>query len=551
MLFNLLFVKFCNMKEFVQENKYLIIIWILCILGLLLFCGHYSGILIDFGREVYYPQRILEGKVLYKDLFNIYGPLAYQINAIFYKIFGTKLSTLYGAGVVCSLLTVSGIFLVARKFLSDFLSFAISLFTISIAVTTTSIFNIHFPYSWAVLYGLAAFLYSLFFLVEFIDEKNPQKLCISSFLAGVCITCKYDFVLYGLIILFFIIKEKNIKALLSFILVPIISYGILFIQGLKISELTNFFSTVKIMAKSKTLTYFYQNSGIYFHPKAVLTDFVLFLKFVIPFSAILGGAFLFEKKKALAVILSIFGWCAFLWFFTGNYKIAFGFLPLLLFIFALCSYKKFDLKLCVLVLSALAAGAKVFWILLLQSYGNYYIAIILIAFFALLFKYLPQKLEKTCGIYIFVAALFIFMCNFFALKTVQNKISTAKGTIYTQQVYSESTNKLLEYLGNTKGNVVIFPEGMTVNFLSGTKSDDYYNSLLPLYIETFTEKNIIEHYRTNPPEYIIFNNLNMKDYYFTYICEDYALDFCGFVKENYNLDKVIDSGFRYIIFKHK
>ena len=157
------------------------------------------------------------------------------------------------------------------------------------------------------------------------------------------------------------------------------------------------------MAKSKTLTYFYQNSGIYFHPKALMTDFVLFLKFVIPFSAILGGAFLFEKKKALAVILSIFGWCAFLWFFTGNYKIAFGFLPLLLFIFALCSYKKFDLKLCVLVLSALAAGAKVFWILLLQSYGNYYIAIILIAFFALLFKYLPKKLEKTCGIYIFVA----------------------------------------------------------------------------------------------------------------------------------------------------
>ena len=43
----------------------------------------------------------------------------------------------------------------------------------------------------------------------------------------------------------------------------------------------------------------------------------------------------------------------------------------------------------------------------------------------------------------------------------------------------------------------------------------------------------------------------MKDYYFNYICTDYALDFCGFVKENYTPEKIIDTGFRYIIFKHK
>ena len=92
---------------------------------------------------------------------------------------------------------------------------------------------------------------------------------------------------------------------------------------------------------------------------------------------------------------------------------------------------------------------------------------------------------------------------------------------------------------------------MSVNFLSNTISDDYYNSLLPLYVETFTEEKIINHYRENLPEYVIFNNLNMKDYYFKYICEDYALDFCRFVKDNYEMDKIIDNGFRYVIFKRK
>ena len=539
------------MKGIIKDNKYLIFLWLFCILGLLFFCGHYQGILIDFGREVYYPQRILQGKILYKDLFNIYGPLAYQINAVLYKFFGAKLSTLYGAGVLCSLLTVSGIFFIAKKFLSEFLSFGIGLFSLAVGVTTSVIFNFHFPYSWAVLYGLVAFLFSLYFLLNFCDDKNSTNLCISSFLAGICITCKYDFILYGIIVLFLIIKEKNFKALLSFLSVPFISFGILFIQGLRFSDLANFLIVIKAMAKSKTLTYFYQNSGIYFHPKALVTDFLLFLKFVIPFSAILAGVSLFNRNKIGSISLQIFGWVTFLWFFTEKYQIAFGFLPLVLLIFALFSFKKFDFKLFILVLSALAAGAKVFWVLILQSYGNYYVPIILIAFLALLFTYLPKRLEKVVAIYVIIAGLFIFISNFSTLSLPQYKITTERGTIYTQKYIADSTNQLINFLKNQNGNAVIFPEGMSVNFLSNTISDDYYNSLLPLYVETFTEEKIINHYRENLPEYVIFNNLNMKDYYFKYICEDYALDFCRFVKDNYEMDKIIDNGFRYVIFKRK
>ena len=88
------------MREILKENKYLIALCALCIAGLALFLGHYSEFLIDVGREIYYPERILQGDILYKDLFDIYGPLAYQFNAILYKLFGAKLSTLYGAGVV-------------------------------------------------------------------------------------------------------------------------------------------------------------------------------------------------------------------------------------------------------------------------------------------------------------------------------------------------------------------------------------------------------------------------------------------------------------------
>lgn len=553
-----LFVKFCNMKNFFIENKFLVLLWGITILGLLGFVGHYSGILIDFGREVYYPQEILNGKILYKDLFNIYGPLAYQFNAVLYKIFGIKLSTLYGAGIFTSLLTVSGIYLIAQKFLSKFLSFAIGFFTIAIGVTATSIFNFHFPYSWAVMYGLTAFLYSLYFLLKYWDEKNTKNLYLSSFLAGIAITCKYDFLLYALIVFAISAKEKNWKAIVSFFIAPILSFGALFIQGLKIDSLVNSLLTTSLMAKSKTLIYFYQNSGIYFNPKAIFTDFILFLKTAIPFGAILSGIYLFNKKKYVAIFLSVIGWILFLLLFS--IKFAFGFLPILLMLLFITelikskSENKYDIKTIILALSAIAVCAKVFWVMLLGSYGNYYVSISLVALFAILFKYLPKNLEKVAGIYILAISLIIILSNSFALKHENNKVSTPIGTMHTSKAYAESSNELIKYIDqNTKKDdkIVIFPEGMTINFLTQRSADDYYNSLLPLYTETFGEEKIINHYKKNLPEFVIFNNLDMKDYYFRFICQDYALEFCGFVQNNYKLQTIIGDEFRYLIFKRK
>ena len=50
---------------------------------------------------------------------------------------------------------------------------------------------------------------------------------------------------------------------------------------------------------------------------------------------------------------------------------------------------------------------------------------------------------------------------------------------------------------------------------------------------------------------IILNNRSMKDYYFEYICNDYAREFCEFIVENYKLQDVIDDGYKYTIFKKR
>lgn len=187
-----------------------------------------------------------------------------------------------------------------------------------------------------------------------------------------------------------------------------------------------------------------------------------------------------------------------------------------------------------------------------MNYGNYYTPIILTAFFALLFSVIPKKFQKVTALYMFVIAFAVFYGNFQALKNLDYKISTEKGSVYTRKDLAESTNALLGYANekfSDNSSFVIFPEGLMVNFLSDHPSEDFFNSMLPLYVETFGEDNITAYLRQKSPDYVIFNNKSMKDYYFEYICQDYALGICGFVQENYSPEKFIKNGNNYLIFR--
>ena len=50
--------------------------------------------LIDFGRELYFPWQITAGKVLYRDLASIFGPLSPYFNAAIFRLFGVSLRVL-------------------------------------------------------------------------------------------------------------------------------------------------------------------------------------------------------------------------------------------------------------------------------------------------------------------------------------------------------------------------------------------------------------------------------------------------------------------------
>jgi len=558
------------MKKISTDLKYLISIWVILILAIIPTYAHHGHLILDCGREVYYPTQILLGKVLYKDLFNIYGPFSYMFNALLFKIFGVNLNVLYGFGCVCAFSITTLIYLISKRFLSKFLSFSIAVYTVCLGVLTLNLFNFIFPYSYGMLYGIVAFMASVWLLLKYVQTpKSLSYLYLSSFFVGLCVTSKYEFLPYLIVILYAVFKVKplNLKeyfyTIASFLFVPVFCFGVLFWQGLNFQDLINTAKIIKTMAQTQTLKYFYITQGVCFDKKTIGFLLLNLVKTAVPLFLFCWGVG--RKNKFLAVSLIVVATCLMA---TLTSPVTFSFLPILILVSAVFNFKNLikNKALTILVLSGLTISLKSFWGLATLNYGLFFVSFLIVAFLALIFDIWDKKNSKIIhlfpnspfhqivGVYILIIAMILGCQELAKLKFKQYKIETSRGEIYTNEYLYGATNELIKYIDkNTKktDTVVIFPEGMVINFLTNRKTDDLYNSLIPLYVETFGEEKIIQHFKETKPEYIIFNNWNTGDYYFKYIGSDYAVAFCNFVATNYVQEKVIDSGFRYLIFKRK
>lgn len=547
------------MREFYIKNKPLIILWLLCITALIIFMGHYSNILFDVGRETYYPQRILEGKVLYKDLFNIYGPFSYLWNAFLYKIFGINLRALYISGAICSLAIVSGVYLIAKRFLNTSLSFAIGLFTIVTGVCANHLFNYTFPYSWAMLYGTVGFLYSVYFLIKYKDNENPHFLYMAGLLAGFAAANKYDFIIYSIFLFCVSIFTKNKKYILNFItsfmVFPILSFGILFLQGLRIEDLIVAMQEIQKLMNTKTLEYFYSNQGVLFSPAVFPVWIYNLLATGIPLGLMMLSYRFYEKIKIVSIaLITIFA--------LVGYKLLspalFVFLTPLLFLVSIFGYKKIktNIPLLLVIISAIGASFKTFWGLTPMSYGCYYTPIVLIAFLGVMFTFINEKYQKIAAIFLTVVSVSFLNVYLFKRTTTTGKISSPHGTIYTYKQNADNINNILSILNNDENvnsTALIYPEGMIINFLSknNIKSDDYYNSLLPLYLESMGEEKFQKVLDEKNPKFIILTSQNTSDYYFNHICTNYAFNFCNQVEQEYQQEATFNGDIAFKIYRKR
>jgi len=540
------------MKKYVEDLKYYLPLCLLLLLVFIFTWAHQGHIIIDSGREVYYPLRILDGSILYKNLFNIYGPFAYLCNAFLFKMFGIKLSIIYLSGFFTATCIITIIYLISRLFFEKLLSFSISVFSIIIGCFSFYIFNYIFPYSFCMTYGLLACLISLYLLILFVKNNNLYFFYISTFFAGIAISNKYEFIPYCLIYLILLFYKKvNLKNIILgffiFLSVPILCFEILFYQGLTLSDLYNNLKDIYYMSQTVTLKFFYTISGLIFKKPTLGILIRNFIKTSVPFALIYGGIYYYPKFRIKSVIALFLGVIFGLKFVSES---TFVFLPFLLVILFCVFYKKTSLDSKIFSFAILLMSLKVFWSTTLNSYGVFFIPVLLIA----LITYFKKDFQKTVFIYLLILSVGFTYLNINFRKEKNIPIVSEKGLMYVQKVYDKTAQDVVDYINkNTKPSdkILILPEGLFFNFLTGRKSDDYYNSFLPLYVETFGEERLIDSIKQNKPDYIFIHNFPTSNYYFKSICKDYGLSVCEFINNEYTPKDLLLNDFTVYIFSKK
>ncbi len=540
------------MKKYFGDLKYVLPLYILLLITFTLTWAHQGHIIIDSGREIYYPERILNGSILYKDLFNIYGPFSYLYNALLFKVFSVKLSTIYLSGIITATAIITMIYLLSRLFFEKLMSFSITILSIVIGCFSFYIFNYIFPYSYGMTYGLLACLISLYFLIFFLRNNQSQNFYLSTFFAGIAISNKYEFLPYCLIFIFLAFKNKlslkiNITAFITFIIMPVLCFGILFYQGLTITDLYHNFKDIYNMTQTATLRFFYIISGLIFQKPTLGILIRNFIKDLIPISLIFCGIHYFSKykiKATIALLLGIF------FTFKGLSVETFIFLPLLLIILACICCKNKTEEINIFSITALLMSLKVFWATTLNSYGLFFIPILIIA----LINYAKKEWHKTIIIYLLCLTLGFAFLNYKERTYKKIPITSNRGIIYEHSEYKTTAQELVNYiLNNTKqeDKILILPEGLFFNFLTNRKSDDYYNSYLPLYIETFGENRLINSIKKNNPQYIFIHNFPTSNYYFKSICKDYGFEICEYINSEYRPKNLLLKDFTVYVFEKK
>lgn len=566
-------------EKFEEESLAIWSIFFVFLVLFILFFTKLGNPIIDCGREVFIPFRLLNGEVLFKDIFCIYGPFSYYFNAACYKLFGTNLAALYVVGGLLALNIIYGVYFISREFVNKPISLSLAFFIMTVCAFSPGIFNFIFPYSYAMLWALFGFLFALLFLIKYL--KNPQQnyAALVFLFWGLSIVNKQDYLIFIVPMLFVFCCFRPLKhprALLYLFVFPIFTLLALLVNKVSFSDVAYGIGLINKMFATKSLKFFYTHSvGLYFDSRNFYAMLGFAVRNILIFT-IFACSVLYSRKiryKFLR-ILSLAG-ISFLTFLYAVYMLPaiefqFAFFPALVSLILLYNLFLFCRDSCdnkeespylLLLLSAVLASIKNFYFLNLGLYGTFAMCVLAIAVVVSAHRFLSKKMygDKQATLAITLLLSIICFVNLLhnALRytlVYTTPIKTSMGKLTNTVKYAGDVNELIAYVlkyTNPEDKIVVLPEGQLINFLTKRDCGTYYDSLTPLYFETFGEDRIIKDFKNLRPQYIVLSDRDTTEYGAREICKDYGLNFCKFVNTNYQKVAGFGSVMKFAVYKYK
>lgn len=539
----------------------LIIIFLLT-LGFIYSYGNITSVYSDIGREFYIPWQMNEGQILYKDIFNVYFPFGYQINALILKFFSNKIGIFYFIGYCLTILSLIAIYIITKLYTNRICAMITTIFTIVTCVLYQSISNYIVPYSYSLLYAMCGFLWSFLMLLFYLRNEKFKYFALSCFFMGISFASKYEYCLFFFVLITILIYKKVSRkecliAILSFLTIPIISLLTLLIQG---ANLTDIIIALKYMAKlsaTGSVKYFYNYAGFIPSFSSIIRASYYFVEIMIFSSIFFIVSYaifkIFKKlnlKKQIIIISFILLLLSHVLIeaFNTNLSMHFAYMGYFAFIMVIFCIIKRKFLFFILSISAFLTSIKVIGSISLELYGTFFLPLLFISLIKLIYS--TREKREIYLSFLFVMCSFIYMYLIADIKQIEkykeNKINTINGeTINTNNKYfTDRYNEILLYIKKKttpEDTVLVIPEGVILNYIAQRKSNNLYYYLIPPNVELFSQETIISDLEKIPPKYIIVFNNKYNWYNTSSFRSTYGNKVQQFINNNYSVEEEVSS----------
>jgi len=544
----------------------------------------WGNLISDTFRDLWLPRRILEGRVLYKDLFYYYGFFPPYFLAILYRIFGVHINTLVECGIGITILFSIILYKISRLFLDEIASCLLVLtflfvFAFGYYNPYSGIFNFILPYSFASIFFILFLSLSLYFFLKFISsEKEGYLILWSIFLsfaffsrAEMTLPLWLGFVFLGII---FTLKNKDKKHLkwglylTSPLIICLLGYCLFLFKNHAFAEFRESFIDIAILEINKGDIFTIKGAGL---DKIGYNTFLIFKSLLIHLmliSLLAIGSFAIssffrggEKSRfslflGILVIFFTFGLAQ---NYLGNflqYRCIIIILVIGISIFFIktirLSHYKENLSLLTLFLISFLLTLRIFLNTTPHGYGFYLLSLGLICYYIFFLKVIRDLLQVHINYYsdLFHSILivfFIFLINnywriSFDTYTYKNlEIKSDMGSIFCWR--NNETLRFWETIDYLKNNtskentVVVFPEGVSINLFSGRDNPLRYHHFLPPDIKGVGEEKIISQLISSNVDYIIIIHRPTFEYGYPFFGIHYAGKIFSWIKNNYVIIK--------------
>jgi hypothetical protein len=479
--------------------------------------------IIDTGRDLYIPEQLANGAKLYRDIRYQYPPLAPYVLALITGGIGHSLLSYMAVGIAQSCVIAASLWMALRRAAGIVPAFAatLSFAALSFCGASTWGANFLFPYSYGATIGMTLLCVALAALIYKRNNVALSALVLASW-------CKVEYAIAALLIVAILTFARRLKLthVASFIgaMAAIFAAASLYFRGSGwLTE--NVFASWQHGARAQHFFEVVSGAAMW---RDQLTQLAIGVAGIVAIALLMRTG-----RWAAAIPIIIIG------ILIGNHSFfrAWALLQWLALAWALVRDRESPL-----VIFAAFSVASTLRIPLNVS-PSWYGFVLTIPVFALaaytLFCYIPRRNAMT----------FLWIVPFaanavgdlwqqheqYALKSFP--IVSSRGTFYDWNADRARTlNALIATIHD--GTLVIMPEGITINYLTRTRTPLTFHTFTPVETaDPAVESTILRELAEHPPNRVAIVTRDVREYGSRGFGIDYALRITAFLHKQYRVEK--------------